>query len=185
MPQRRSWKSGEIAFLEQKAGEIPLSHLARFLGRSERSVKMMAHRLGLSLRCVRWDLVWCSHCSSWRSAVDIQTGRCRVCREQVKLADAKERCERELRRLSDEQRAGFEDGRRWRGSKKPLPPKPRMPASSPASAYERKRARRHYLLAMEEWEYQRARRPYNAEKKRLQRIREILGTNPRKKFSRS
>ena len=69
MAQRREWRSGEVAFLQEKAGEIPLSQIARFLGRSERSVKMMAHRLGLSLRCARWDLAWCPRCASWRSAV--------------------------------------------------------------------------------------------------------------------
>ena len=82
--------------------------------------------------------------------------------------------------MTAEQRARFQ--RRSRTTRKPLPPRPVKPASVPASGYERKRAERCYLLALEEWEYQRELRPYNAAKKRLQRMREVLGTNPVKKF---
>mgnify|MGYP006932207009 FL=1 len=55
-----------------------------------------------------------------------------------------------------------------------------MRASCPVSRYQRERARTDYLLALEAWEHRRLELPYNAAKKRLQRMREVLGENPRK-----
>ena len=48
------------------------------------------------------------------------------------------------------------------------------------SRYERDKDETAYLLALEEWEHRRLLLPYNAAKTRLKRMREVLGTNPRK-----
>ena len=61
-----------------------------------------------------------------------------------------------------------------------LGPRPRKRESCPVSRFERDRAEAAYLLDLEEWEYRRFKLPYDAAKKRLQRMREVRGTNPRK-----
>jgi hypothetical protein len=48
--------------------------------------------------------------------------------------------------------------------------------------YERDKANTEYLLALEEWEYRRLKLPYDAAKTRLRRMRNVTGTNPRKKI---
>lgn len=172
MTERKAWTAADIAWLKAEAGSTPLRQLARALGRTEMSVKLMAHRMGLSLRCSKWGLVWCRSCSSWRGALRPE-GKCCVCYRREQTLRDKQECERIFSLLSPERRAEYlEASEKSLGRVRPLPPRPKKPHSCAMSAYERKRAEKHYALAVEAWELQCATRIYNRTKKRLQRLRE-------------
>lgn len=142
---------------------------------------MAASRLGLSLRCRTTRLVLCCECGSYRSAVDKRHGKCRVCRMRDQLQGREWACGEEMARMTPEQRDVYERNESRRGTKpSSLGPRPVLGESCVLSRYERQKAKTAYLLALEEWEYRRLMLPYDAAKKRLQRMREVTGTNPRK-----
>lgn len=94
------WTSHDIAYLEEHAGDGAAS-VARALGRSVGSVKMQAHRFGISLR-ERWDCPKCGQVSF--RPLDRRTGWCRCCtieehqRELLELERvAREEAERHAR----------------------------------------------------------------------------------------
>ena len=177
---QRPWTTEEIETLQELAGSIPLARIAEVLGRSGAATAKAAERLGLSTRCIRTRLVWCRECAGWRSSVDA-AGRCRVCRMREQLAGREAACAEVYSRMSPEQRAVYSSSEAKRGTRpSSLEPRPRMRASCPVSRYQRDRVRTDYLLALEAWEHRRLELPYNAAKKRLQRMREVLGENPRK-----
>lgn len=97
------------------------------------------------------------------------------------LAGREAACAEELAAMTPGQRAVYARTEAARGTRpSSLGPRPVKRESCPASRYERDRAEAAYLLDLEEWEYRRLKLPYDAAKKRLQRMREICGTNPRK-----
>ena len=105
-------------------------------------------------------------------------GKCSVCTTRAFAARDKEAAERILATLSPERRARFmAASAKSRGRVKPLPPRPVKPRSSPASAYERQRAKKRHALALEAWELKCATRAYNREKQRLKRLREIASAD--------
>lgn len=69
------WTSGDIAYLEEHAGDGAES-VARALGRTVGSVKMQAQRFGISLRR-RWDCPKCGQVTF--RPLDRRTGWCRCC----------------------------------------------------------------------------------------------------------
>lgn len=176
------WTTEELVLLRQMAGRLPAARIARVLGRTDGAVRKAAERMGLSLRCCRARLVWCAECASWRSEVDPRTGRCRVCRMREQLAGREAACVEEYAAMTHAQRAAYDAQEARRGTRpSSLGPRPAKRASCPVSRFERDRAESAYLLDLEEWEYRRALLPYNAAKTRLRRMREVTGTNPRKK----
>lgn len=176
---QRPWTTDEIDRLRDMAGRLPRRDICRELKRSSGAVKMAAKRLGLSLRCCRTRLVWCDECAGWRSAVD-KNGRCRVCRMREQLAGREAACVEVYASMTPRQRAAYDDQEAKRGTRpSSLGPRPKRRESCPVSRYERDKAETAYLLALEEWEHRRL-LPYNAAKTRLKRMREVLGTNPRK-----
>lgn len=177
---QRPWTTDEIDRLRDMAGRLPRRDICRELKRSSGAVKMAAKRLGLSLRCCRTRLVWCDECAGWRSAVD-KNGRCRVCRMREQLAGREAACVEVYASMTPRQRAAYDDQETKRGTRpSSLGPRPKRRESCPVSRYERDKAETAYLLALEEWEHRRLLLPYNAAKTRLKRMREVLGTNPRK-----
>ncbi|MCB6311791.1 hypothetical protein [Gordonibacter pamelaeae] len=175
------WTSEEIATLRDMAGRVPATRIAVALGCSYWAVVQAAKRLGLSLRCYVTRLVWCDECAAWRSWVDPRTGRCRVCRMRDQLSGREAACAEELAEMTPAQRAVYDKSEAQRGTRpSSLGPRPRKRESCPVSRFERDRAEAAYLLDLEEWEYRRFKLPYDAAKKRLQRMREVRGTNPRK-----
>lgn len=177
------WTTENVERLQNLAGRVPAARIAEILGCSYWSAVKAAERLGLSLRCCRVRLVWCAECASWRSEVEPKTGRCRVCRMREQLAGREAACVEEYAAMTPEQRAVYDANEARRGTRpSSLGPRPRLRESSPLSRHERDRAKAAYLLDLEEWEHRRCRLPYNAAKKRLQRMREVRGTNPRKQM---
>lgn len=173
MGHRRTWTAAEVAWLSEQAGKVPLPQIARALERSEMSVRHMAMRQGLSLRCSRWGLSWCPSCASWRGALR-PDGTCRVCFKRQQAERDREECERILSALSPARRTEFlANSSKSRGTVKPLPPRPPMPRSCAVSAYERQRAQKRHALAVEAWELACAVRAYDREKQRLSRLRKI------------
>ena len=143
------------------------------------SVKKAAGRLGLSLRCYRKKLVWCDECASWRSSLN-SDGRCRVCAIRDGLAGREAACSEAMAAMTPEQRSVYVNSESKRSTKR-YPARPQKRESSPVSRYEQDKAQTGYLLEIEEWEYRRLELPYDAAKTRLRRMREVTGTNPRKK----
>lgn len=173
MVSRRSWTASEVAWLTEQAGRVPLSQIARALGRSEMSVRHAAMRHGLSLRTAQWGLAWCPSCASWRREVR-SDGRCLVCEMRAWAERDRERCEELLSRLPPERRAAYQAASSsGRGRVKPLPPRPLKPQIASADPTERQREQRRYALALENWELLCAKRTYNREKQRLKRLRQI------------
>ncbi len=102
-------------------------------------------------------------------------------REQ--LAGREAACVEEHMAMTPGQRAVYEASEAKRGTRpSSLGPRPERRQSSPMSRYERDLTEAAHLLDLEEWEYRRYKLPYDAAKKRLQRMREVRGTNPRKKI---
>ncbi len=179
---RRDWTTGDIAYLMDTAGRIPRRDICRELKRSNGAVKMASKRLGLSLRCHIPRLVWCDECASWRSHVDARTGKCRVCSMRDRIAGREDACSDALAAMTPAQRAVYEESESLRQTRRqPTRPKPQKRESCPVSRYERSKAEADWLLAIEQWEYKRLELVYNAAKTRLRRMREVTGTNPRKK----
>lgn len=79
----KPWTSKEIGYLESHAGE-GAAKIAAALGRSQRSVQMQAHRLGISLRR-RWR---CPHCGKTAySPPNRRTGWCAACTKEAHMGD--------------------------------------------------------------------------------------------------
>lgn len=76
------WTTAEEDALAALAGTMPAPEIAGALGRSERSVREKASRMGLSLR-YRGGPVWCDGCATWRTEVDAD-GLCPVCRMRAR-----------------------------------------------------------------------------------------------------
>lgn len=178
---QRPWTTDELDRLRDMAGRLPRRDICRELKRSRKSVEHAAARLGLSLRCYRARLVWCDECATWRSALD-KDGRCRVCRMRGQLAGREAACAEALAAMTPEQRTVYAESEAKRSTRRfPPRPKPEKRESCPVSRYERAKAEAAYLLDIEEWEHRRLKLPYDAAKTRLRRMREVTGTNPRKK----
>jgi hypothetical protein len=176
------WTTDEINRLRDMAGRLSIRDICRDLKRSSMSVKKAAARLGLSLRCYRKRLVWCDECSSPRSSINAD-GRCRVCAIKAGLAGREAACAEVMANMTLEQRSVYAESESTRSTRRyPARPRPQKRDSCPVSMYERDKANTEYLLALEEWEYRRLKLPYDAAKTRLRRMRNVTGTNPRKKI---
>lgn len=176
---QRPWTTEEIATLQDMAGRLPRREICRELKRSRKSVEHAAARLGLSLRCYVPRLVWCDECATYRSRLDAD-GRCRVCAMRERLAGREAACAEALAAMTPEQRAVYAESESKRATRR-FPPRPNKRACCVVSRYQRDKAEADHLLAIEEWEYRRLKLPYDAAKTRLRRMREVTGTNPRKK----
>lgn len=184
--RQQSWSIDEITQLKDMAGRLSRREICRSLHRSRKSVQCMSDRLGISLRCYKSRLVWCVECASWRSRINPKTGRCRVCQMRAQLQGREEACADVWAQINESQKAAYTNTESLRHTRTTsLEPRPKKRASCPVSRYERAKAEEQYLLDLEEWEYRRALLPYNAAKKRLQRMREHLGQNPRKNLQKS
>ena len=173
--RKRDWTAEELSWLSEHAGKLPLQAIADHLGRTRGAVKQAARRGGLSLRCGMPQLAWCPRCATWRSSV-VPEGTCRVCREQDKLDGRRAACERTLPAMSPVQRSRYEAAERWRGPRKQESrPKPTVPPTSPVAMRSRRLAQQQHLLELEEWEWRRLHRAYDAEKTRLSRMRKACG----------
>ena len=174
--ERRDWTAADERALARMAGEVPRREICRRLRRSKASVEAKAHRMGLSLRCYPWTLVWCDACATWRTEVDAN-GSCPVCEARRRLEAAEARCAEALALLPPEERALYAATESLRGSS--VPPRPASVAAG-ATGYARRKAEAERLAAVEAWERKTLERRANAAKTRLKRIREKAGANPRK-----
>lgn len=177
--QRVDWTTDEIAYLVDAAGGMPLREICRELKRSTASVKHMAGRLGVSLRCYKRKLVWCTECASWRTYVNARTGRCKVCQQRENLQGREAACAEVMAIMTPEQRTAYEETESQRQTRA-IPRRPKMQAYCVVSRYQRDRAHEQYLREIETWEYRCLVLQYDAVKTRLKRMREKTGTNPRK-----
>lgn len=178
---QRPWTTEEIRYLAEHAGRAPLREICRHLKRPQGAVKMRAKRLGLSLRVPVWGLVWCDECATWRTSVSERTGRCRVCEMRHRTEGREAACADALASMTSEQRALYASTESRRGTRKKPAPKPRRPDTRSMGWFEAVKAERAWHAAVEEWEFGRAKLPYDAAKTRLRRMREAIGANPRKK----
>lgn len=177
--RRVEWTTSDLDYLRANAGILPPREICRELKRSRKSVERMAARLGVSLRAHVSDLEWCAECAAWRSTVSPRDGRCDVCRMRASLERAERRAARALRALTPDERESYMATEPRRRSKPP--PRPRMPASSPMSRYQRAKAADLHAREMERWETACLEQRAAAARKRLERMREKAGANPRKK----
>lgn len=84
---RAEWSGDELRALRDMAGDFPASAIAECLGRSQSAVRVQASRMGLSLKCDKAGLHWCSECMTWRTSED-----CPVCHLRDLTERAEERC---------------------------------------------------------------------------------------------
>ena len=178
--KQNAWTTTDEQFLIKYAGVLTRREICRELKRSHRSVETKAERLGISLRCYVSKLTWCNNCATWRSNVSERTGYCRVCAKREMLERSEKRVSDELAHLNFDQRTLYLNEESHRGTRK-LPSKPEKQASVVGSLYARKKAEEQYLKDVERWEVACLDQLINANKTRLKRIRQKLGTNPRKK----
>lgn len=181
MAQRRFWSTKEVKYLREHAGLVSVDHMAKKLKRSTKSVRRKAEKLGISTRYYNSKMQWCPRCAQLRSTVSPITGICRVCakREQYELGE--QRVSRALKQLTPSKRAEYRRQESRRGSS--VPPKPIKREVNPKYRYSYAVNEARFAREMEAWEIKYYDLRINANKKRLQRIREKLGTNPRKNFS--
>lgn len=179
--KQNAWTTQEEKYLLDNAGVLTRREICRHLKRSSKSVKHKAERLGISLRCYTGKLTWCNQCATWRTTVSERTGYCRVCAKREMLARSEQRVSEELAHLNFNQRNKCMQEEAHRGTRQP-PQKPVKQASTVGSLYARKKAEEVYLKDLERWEVACLDQLINANKTRLKRIRQKLGTNPRKKF---
>ena len=177
----RPWTTAEVAYLEANAGKVPRRDICRERRRSSASVKTKASRLGLSLRVVRWGLVWCDGCASWRSSVGERTGWCRVCEMRMRLAGREAACAEEMARMTPAQRAVYERSESLRGRREPPAAMPPKPDTRRMGAADEQRALREWHLEVERRQLRDAWLRYDAAKTRLVRMRRAVGTSPRSK----
>lgn len=178
--QQFGWTTADEQFLLKSAGVLTRREICRELKRSRKSVEHKAKRLGISLRCFVSKLTWCNNCATWRTTVSERTGYCRVCAKREMLARSEQRVSDELAHLNFNQRTIYLNEEAHRGTRQP-PPKPVKQASTVGSLYTRKKAEEQYQKDLERWEIACLDQLINANKTRLKRIRQKLGTNPRKK----
>ncbi len=175
------WTTKDEQFLIKYAGVLPRREICREIKRSRKSVECKAKRLGLSLRCFVSSLHWCNNCTTWRSTVSDRTGFCRVCAKREMLERSEQRVSDALAQLSFEKRTKYLHEEAHRGKRK-MPPRPRKRITPAGSSYAVKKAGESYLKELEQWEIACLDQAINANKTRLKRIRQKLGTNPRKKI---
>lgn len=96
------------------------------------------------------------------------------------LERSEKRVSDELAHLNFNQRTLYLNEEAHRGTRK-LPSKPVKQASVVGSLYARKKVEEQYQKDLERWEVACLDQLINANKTRLKRIRQKLGTNPRKK----
>lgn len=178
--KQSAWTTKEEQFLLDNAGILTRREICRELKRSTESVRNKAKRYGISLRCFVGKLTWCNNCATWRTTVSERTGYCRVCAKREMLARSEQRVSDALAHLNFNQRTVYLNEESHRGTRK-LPSKPEKQASVVGSLYARKKAEEQYLKDVERWEVACLDQLINANKTRLKRIRQKLGTNPRKK----
>ena len=178
--KQHGWTTAEEQYLLDNAGVLTRREICRHLRRSAKSVKHKAERLGVSLRCYSSKLTWCNQCATWRTTVSERTGYCRVCAKREMLERSEKRVSDELAHLSFNQHTLYLNEEAHRGTRK-LPSKPEKQASTVGSLYARNKAEEQYLKDVERWEVACLDQLINANKTRLKRIRQKLGTNPRKK----
>lgn len=177
--KQQPWTSNEVRYLAEHAGRIPLRDICHTLRRSNMSVKKMARRLSLSLRVPVWGLVWCDECACWRTTLN-KDGQCRVCDMQNRLAGREAACADTLALMTIAQRSVYEESESKRASRRMLP-RPKRAHTESMGYFEASKADRDWYVAIERWEYARLKLQYDAAKTRLRRMREVTGTNPRKK----
>lgn len=173
------WTTSDIEFLRDNAGVLSRREICLHLKRSKDSVKWMARQIGVSLRCHKSRLQWCNTCATWRATVSPNTGECAVCRKREQLSKAKARTADAYRSLSADQRSVYAESMTSRSTKHRKRPVKR--ASNPMSRYDRAKAHDDYMRDLERWEIDYLDREINAEKTLLKRMREKVGSNPRKK----
>lgn len=180
--RQNSWTTADEQFLFKYAGVLTRREICKELKRSTESVRNKAKRYGISLRCFVSKLTWCNQCATWRTTVSERTGYCRVCAKREMLARSEQRVSDELAHLNFNQRNKYLQEEAHRGSRQP-PSKPVKQAPTVGSLYARKKAEEQYQKDLERWEIACLDQLINANKTRLKRIRQKLGTNPRKNLN--
>lgn len=169
---RCDWTTGEIRYLREHAGKVPLREICRHLRRSTRSVAVMAGRMRLSLRCYTSKLVWCPRCAAWRESVSAKTGHCRICAKRDALERAKLRTAAAYAKLPAAKKLVI-DEKMSKYSSDPGP-RPVHPAPFSGSHYANQKAEEEYSVALERWELGRLTKLVDNEKSRLRNIRKML-----------
>lgn len=180
--RRNDWSTKDLRYLRDNAGLVPVSKIAKHLNRTPKAIKRKAESMGISTRYYNSSLVWCSSCAHLRTAVNPYTGKCRVCSKREQLQKSEWRVSDALSSLPCNLRHEYnlQETKRLSGT----PPKPvrKKVSSDPRYRFRYMRELYRYAREIELWEIKCLDRRINANKKRLERIRNKLGTNPRKKF---
>lgn len=174
----KPWETFEIIYLLKNAGFYSVQSLSNHLGRECSDVENVLCSLGVDGVLLVPELFWCDSCATYRTEIN-NKGMCRVCQLKKSLEKEESVITDELKKLPIELRAAYSDSealKGFRATPKPLPIK----ESKCTTEKQRKFSEVAYLVAMEQWQITNAQRLYNASKTRLKRIREHLGTNPRK-----
>lgn len=176
----KNWTVREEQYLIDNAGKKPAREMQLELKRSYKSIQAKAKKLGLSLRCPTWNLVWCVECACWRTYVNERTGRCKVCQTRENLRAEEERCAQVMQQMTPEQLTIYQDSEAKRAGTKKIPPMPKKLYTDSVNRYERVANEHKYCIAMEKWTLSKLTRQYNACRTRLKRMRQAINKNDEK-----
>lgn len=174
----REWTSGEVRYLLDNAGRVPVGEICRRLRRSSASVSSMADRLrrhgyNVCLRHYEPRTVTCPSCGR-ASVTARETGICRPCQlaRQLNAIDAE--ISDLMARMPEELRATYEETEAETGPRvaDPMPRPPRREGD--ATRYQLDRDEDEYRIALEQWETRRAQRRVKSAQKRKERMRRKL-----------
>lgn len=179
--KRIDWTTAELDYLIENAGKISHREICRHLKRSSKSVErkaalLRANGFNINMRTAKRRTRICPSCGQARSEFS-RKGFCRVCDARNCYVAAKSRqaeayvhLPQELKDRYDETEAQLESS---------LPPRPQR-GRRPSSEEAARRWDERCDIEVETWELECLKKLTDAAKKRTQRMREHMGTNPRK-----
>lgn len=168
----KPWTVAEERWLREMGPVLGRRACCSHLKRSSSSVKLKAHRLGVSLRY--WDprcSTRCPECGSDRAQMG-RSGVCRPCEIRALIAKADAETSAIMEQLGPDARTTYRTTELKLGST--LPPRPTAPMVEGLSVYEAAKTRDLHASEVEAWEVRALMRQLKAKRRRLERMRKKL-----------
>ena len=156
----------DFNYLQSNVGFLTVERIANDLDRYPWQVQQLAEALWLDTALMCPELVWCNHCSMWRTKLDDE-GKCDVCEKRSRFEAFKNK-NAKLARLYG---GNEEREERWCGSLKQIEPKPVYPdLKGEPDEKKRRLLEVAWFVAMENWETRQLLRKIEAMNSRNRRL---------------
>lgn len=175
----KAWEAFEVVYLINNAGFCSVQSMAKHLDRDPMEVETVLCSLGVDAVLLCPEVFWCDSCATYRTELN-KNGICRVCQLKGCIEREEEAISEELKKLPYDLQDRYSNSETLKGTKATPAPLPLKEAQIGTNRKQKRLAEVAYLASMEQWQIKNMQRLYNASKTRLKRIREHLGTNPRK-----